>query len=124
MCAFYARKRLVFAVTANRAFRLWQVSSESRKGMRDKCKHWHLSSIAAPPVKVGNKQGNQSAVCETGAALVSRLSLVLRPCSGYVIVDVTKRHDLAGEFRFWLKMFNFSVDKASFAAGQALKSFK
>lgn len=48
----------------------------------------------------------------------TEVHLKYRP--GYIIVDVMETHDLEGESKFWLTLFNFSVNKASLAAGQAL----
>lgn len=68
---------------------------------------------------MGAKQDNQIAACDMLAALVSRLSLVLGPALN---TSLSRKHVLVGELKFWRETFNFSVNKKSFAAEQALKA--
>lgn len=69
-------------------------------------------------MKADSKQGNNLDISPFTAALVNVLTFVVGTFSEYAITDA-KKHDLAGELELWFKMFNFSVSKASFAAGKA-----
>lgn len=71
-------------------------------------------------MEADSKQANNLDVLPFTPALVNILTFILIIFSEYVTADTMKHNDLAREIKFWLKMFDFSVNKASFAAGQLL----
>lgn len=55
---------------------------------------------------------------------VNIFRLVLGTCPGLGICHRQKTYDAAKEYKFWLKVFNLSVNKALFAAGQELGTIR
>lgn len=68
--------------------------------------------------RTDGNQGNKWRFVVRCRPIVNTLTFVSGTCPGYVIADARK-HNLAGDLKFCLDLFNFSVNRASFAFGQA-----
>lgn len=83
-----------------------------------------LSGIAAPSRKVDGNQGNQCSCFSDSGSLSQHTNV----CFRYLpLIHNFQRHetsDAAGEWKSWLKLIHFSVNKESFAAGKALRVLK